>query len=217
MLKWASRSRSTKPIFSFNRNDANWDVDLASLTLIYDGFHTDMHKLRALKLPWRSWPHLIIPCRLNWAKMPVCCKFYYHLNPWWVFFFFFFFFLIRDELNNFADDVFKYIFLDENVWISTKISLKFVPEGPINDIPDNGLAPTRRQAIIWTNDGLCDQGKYASLGLIIDANIVVPVLLMRVKIAPCRYTAGRHRQWQYPFNQRGQGYKLPTFSSHYIN
>ena len=40
---------------------------------------------------------------------------------------------------------------------SIKISLKFVPKVPINNIPgicsDNGLAPTRRQAIIWTNDG----------------------------------------------------------------
>ena len=37
-----------------------------------------------------------------------------------------------------------------------KISLKFVPKGPINNIPalgsDNGLAPARRQASIWTND-----------------------------------------------------------------
>ena len=38
-----------------------------------------------------------------------------------------------------------------------KISVKFVPEGSINNIPafgsDNGLVPVRRQAIIWTNDG----------------------------------------------------------------
>ena len=30
---------------------------------------------------------------------------------------------------------------------------------------DNGLAPTRRQAIIWTNDGLGHRRIYASLGL----------------------------------------------------
>ena len=30
---------------------------------------------------------------------------------------------------------------------------------------DNGLAPDRRQAIIWTNDGLCQWRIYASLGL----------------------------------------------------
>ena len=32
-------------------------------------------------------------------------------------------------------DIFKYIFLNEDVWISTRISLKFVSEGPINNIP----------------------------------------------------------------------------------
>ena len=37
--------------------------------------------------------------------------------------------------NHFADDIFKCIFLNENVWISIKISLKFVPQGPIDNIP----------------------------------------------------------------------------------
>ena len=35
----------------------------------------------------------------------------------------------------FADDTFKPIFLNENVRISIKISLKFVPKAPINNIP----------------------------------------------------------------------------------
>ena len=35
----------------------------------------------------------------------------------------------------FADDTFKRIFLNENVRISIKISLKFVPKGPINNNP----------------------------------------------------------------------------------
>ena len=34
-----------------------------------------------------------------------------------------------------ADNIFKCIFLKENVWIPTKISLKFVSKGPINNIP----------------------------------------------------------------------------------
>ena len=34
-----------------------------------------------------------------------------------------------------ADDVFKCIFLSENVWISLKISLKFVPKVWINNMP----------------------------------------------------------------------------------
>ena len=37
--------------------------------------------------------------------------------------------------RHFADDIFKCIFLNENAWIPTKISLKFVPQGPINNIP----------------------------------------------------------------------------------
>ena len=40
---------------------------------------------------------------------------------------------------------------NENVWISIKFSLKFVPKGLINNIPT--LVLSRRQAIIWTNVG----------------------------------------------------------------
>ena len=41
----------------------------------------------------------------------------------------------RQNGRHFADDTFKHIFLNENVRISLKISLKFVPKGPINNIP----------------------------------------------------------------------------------
>ena len=37
--------------------------------------------------------------------------------------------------RHFADDIFNCIFLNENVWIPIRISLKFVPKGPINNIP----------------------------------------------------------------------------------
>ena len=37
--------------------------------------------------------------------------------------------------RHFAEDIFKCIFLNENIWISIQISLKFVPKGPINNIP----------------------------------------------------------------------------------
>ena len=45
--------------------------------------------------------------------------------------------ILRSGQNGrqFPDDIFKCIFLKENVWISIKISLKFVPKGPINNIP----------------------------------------------------------------------------------
>ena len=42
---------------------------------------------------------------------------------------------LRQIGRHFPDDIFKYILLNENVWISIKISLKFVPKGPINNIP----------------------------------------------------------------------------------
>ena len=65
----------------------------------------------------------------------------------------------RQNGCHFADDTFKDIFVNENARIFIEFSLKFVPEGPINNILAlvqiiNGLAPSRPQAIIWTNDGL---------------------------------------------------------------
>ena len=41
----------------------------------------------------------------------------------------------RQDGRHFADDIFKCIFLNENVWIPIKISLNFVTKGPINNIP----------------------------------------------------------------------------------
>ena len=41
----------------------------------------------------------------------------------------------RQNVRRFAEDTFKRIFLNENVWKSIKISLKFVPKVPINNIP----------------------------------------------------------------------------------
>ena len=41
----------------------------------------------------------------------------------------------RQDGRHFADDILKRIFLNENARIAIKISLKFVPKGPINSIP----------------------------------------------------------------------------------
>ena len=41
----------------------------------------------------------------------------------------------RQNVRYFPDDMFKCIFLNENIWNLIIISLKFVPEGPINNIP----------------------------------------------------------------------------------
>ena len=42
---------------------------------------------------------------------------------------------LRQNIRHFAEDIFKLIFLNENVWISTKIPLKFVLKVPIDNIP----------------------------------------------------------------------------------
>ena len=42
---------------------------------------------------------------------------------------------LRQNGRRFADDTFKCLFFNENVIILIKISLKFVPKGPINNIP----------------------------------------------------------------------------------
>ena len=44
----------------------------------------------------------------------------------------------RQNGHHFSDDIFKCIFLNENVWIPIEISLKFVPKGPIDNIPALG-------------------------------------------------------------------------------
>ena len=41
----------------------------------------------------------------------------------------------RQNGHHFADDIFKWVFLNENVWLPTKIALKFVPKCLINNIP----------------------------------------------------------------------------------
>ena len=53
----------------------------------------------------------------------------------------------RKNGRRFTEDVFKCIFLNENAWISLKISLKFVPNGSINNIP------TLVQIMAWRRTG----------------------------------------------------------------
>ena len=61
----------------------------------------------------------------------------------------------RQNGRHFTDDIFNCIFLNENAWKPIKISLKFVPKGPINNIP------ALVQIMAWHRPG----DIYASLGL----------------------------------------------------
>ena len=81
----------------------------------YDGLHA------------QTYTHLITyvmySCRCRWRTL------FNTLRP-------------RQSWCHFADDIFRCIFFNKNVWIS--ISLKFVPKVPMSNIPfdsDNGLAP----------------------------------------------------------------------------
>ena len=73
----------------------------------------------------------------------------------------------REDGRHFADDIFKTIFIKENVWISIEISAEFVPKRPVSIGLGNGLAPNRRQAITWTNDDLDVCRHMVSLGRIV--------------------------------------------------
>ena len=53
----------------------------------------------------------------------------------------------RQDGRYFADDICKCIFLNGNVWVPIKISLKFIPRGPINNIP------TLVQIMAWRRPG----------------------------------------------------------------
>ena len=59
----------------------------------------------------------------------------------------------RQNGRHFTDDILKLIFFTANLWISNKISLKYVAYDLFDDIgSDNILAPIKRQAIIWSDD-----------------------------------------------------------------
>ena len=85
---------------------------------------------------------VIMAClQSRWMKHTITIKSLTRFNGW-------------GKLPPFRRRHFPMHFLEWNLWISIKISLKFVPQGSnwqYSSIgSNNGLAPTRRQAIIWT-------------------------------------------------------------------
>ena len=63
----------------------------------------------------------------------------------------------RQNGRHFPDDIFKYIFWNENISILIKTSLKFCSQGYnqqcVSIGSDNDLTLARPQVNIWTNDG----------------------------------------------------------------
>ena len=82
-----------------------------------------------------------------------------------------------DEMADFfPDDIFKCIFLNEYVWISLKISLKFILKARINNIPAliqiMARARTRRQAIFWSKD-ICHSASMSYMWCTIYCGVVI--------------------------------------------
>ena len=65
----------------------------------------------------------------------------------------------RQDGRHFPDDILKWIFFNEIIWISIEISLKFVPSGPINNIP----ASVQIMAWRWPGDKLLSEPMMISL------------------------------------------------------
>ena len=87
-----------------------------------------------------QWVNLLAPERYCSNYKCVFCNILYYLvfsnHQFWLFSQLFVNTLRpRPNSRHFADDIFKCIFVIENVWIPIIISLKFVPKGLINNIP----------------------------------------------------------------------------------
>ena len=87
----------------------------------------------------------------------------------------------RQNGRHFADDIFKRIFFNENVWISIKISLKFDPKGPINKI----LALF--QIMAWRRPG-DKQLSEAMLVSLLTHKCVIRLQWVKRKIHNCAHT-----------------------------
>ena len=67
---------------------------------------------------------------------------------------------LRQNGRHFPDDIFKCIFLNENVYILIKISLKFVPKGPIKNNPPSermmaSMSKYPRQGHFCFSESIC--------------------------------------------------------------
>ena len=93
---------------------------------------------------------------------------------------------LRQNGCHFPDDIMKRIFLNVNIWISIKISLKFVPRGPINNIP------ALVQIMAWRRQG----GKPFSVPIMVN-------LLMHICSTSAQWHgASKHTIWTSGFWQK---------------
>ena len=104
----------------------------------------------------------------------------------------------RQNGRHFPDNISKWIFLNENVWNSINISLKFVPWGAINNIPTMvQVMAWRDQATIhYLNQWWLDYRRiYASLGLNELINIGSVNGLLHESIKPFSESVSTNHHW----------------------
>ena len=95
--------------------------------------------------------------------------------------------------RHFPDETFKCISLNTNVWISIKISLKCVPEGPINNIP----ALVQIMAWRWPGDKLLSEPMMVSL--LTDVCVIRPQWANMIAAVYFRVRNPRHPpSWDWP-------------------
>ena len=85
---------------------------------------------------------------------------------------------LRQNGRHFPDDTFKCIILNENVRISIKISLKFVPKGPMNKIP------ALVQIMAWRRPGDKPLSEPMMVRLMVHICVTLPQWVKAVSIGP---------------------------------
>ena len=98
--------------------------------------------------------------------------------------------------HHFPEDIFKCIFLNENVWIMIKISLNVVPKGPINNI--SALV----QIIAWRRPGDKPWSEPMMVSLLTHICVIRPEWVNIVSgnglMACCRQAAGHYLNQNLP-------------------
>ena len=107
----------------------------------------------------------------------------------------------RRNGQHFADDIFKHIFFNENVWISIKILLKFVLKGPINNIP------ALVQIMAWRYPGNKPLSEPMLVGLLTHTCVTRPQWVNAVRVAcpaPAHLLQVLKTEWLDAFPMCGQ-------------
>ena len=145
--------------FEVNKEEINIGLSILCVCI-----QSSIHHKMVVKPCWVSLLHTVSFVQNNQNKSPIsnmwwqyrgCCNDFklchchFNINT----------FGPRQNGRHFADDTLKCIFLNKNVRLLIKISLKFVPKGPINNIP----ALVQVMAWHWPGDKPLSEPMMASL------------------------------------------------------